>query len=81
MIHDAVVLTGASLLEQIQELPGISGNETLYQAVVRAGQVAFADAYKWVYLESIAFGGVSIVAAFFLGDISQYMDDHVAVVI
>jgi hypothetical protein len=29
---------------------------------------------------SIAFGAVSIVAACFLGDISKYMDDHIAVV-
>lgn len=28
-----------------------------------------------------AFGGVSIIAALFLGDIEKYMDDHVAVVI
>ena len=29
----------------------------------------------------LAFGVVSIIAAAFLGDISKYMDDHVAVVI
>ena len=45
-----------------------------------AGQVAFADSYKYVYYTSIAFGAVSIIAACFLGDISAYMDDHVAVV-
>lgn len=47
---------------------------------VYAGQVAYSDAYKYVYLVSIAFGGVSIIAALFLGDISKYMDDHIAVV-
>jgi hypothetical protein len=80
VIHNAIVLTGASLLEEIRELPGIIGNETLFQAVVKAGQVAYADAYRSVYLSSIVFGSISIVAAFFLGDISKYMDDHVAVV-
>jgi len=32
-----------------------------------------------VYYISIIFGTISIVAAAFLGDISKYMDDHVAV--
>lgn len=44
------------------------------------GQLAYAEAYKYVYYVSIAFGCISIIAAVFLGDISKYMDDHVAVV-
>jgi hypothetical protein len=80
IIEEAITLTGASLLEPISQLPGIAGNEQLYQAVVVAGQMAYAEAYKWVYYASIAFGGVSIIAAVFLGDISKYMDDHIAVV-
>ena len=48
--------------------------------VVAAGQIAYAEAYKYVYYVSIAFGTISIIAACFLGDISKYMDDHVAVV-
>lgn len=80
VIESAIVLTGASLLEAISQLPGIKGNDVLFQAVVKAGQIAFAEAYKWVYYASVAFGGVSIIAALFLGDISKYMDDHIAVV-
>ncbi|KAF2116542.1 fungal trichothecene efflux pump [Lophiotrema nucula] len=80
LIEEVIVLTGASLLPEISQLPGIKGNELLYQAVVTAGQIAYAEAYKWVYYASIAFGGVSIIAAVLLGDISQYMDDHIAVV-
>jgi hypothetical protein len=80
LIEETIVLTGASLLEEIAELPGIKGNEVLYQAVVKAGQLAYASAYKWVYYASIAFGGISIIAALFLGDISKFMDDHIAVV-
>jgi len=49
--------------------------------IVGAGQLAFAEAYKSVYYTSIAFGGISIIAACFLGDITKFMDDHVAVVI
>ncbi|KAJ9298334.1 hypothetical protein DTO271G3_3939 [Paecilomyces variotii] len=79
-IEEAIKLTGSSLLEGLKGIPGIAGNETAYDMVVKAGQVAYAESYKYVYLASIAFGGVSILAACFLGDIEKYMDDHVAVV-
>ncbi|KAJ5437816.1 uncharacterized protein N7458_008814 [Penicillium daleae] len=79
-ITEAIELTGASLLTELQKIPGIAGNETAYEMVVGAGQIAYAEAYKWVYYVSIAFGAVSILAACFLGDITKYMDDHVAVV-
>ncbi|KAL8783684.1 MAG: hypothetical protein Q9195_009309 [Heterodermia aff. obscurata] len=80
VITQAIQLTGASLLEPLNQLPGIEGNPLAYQAVVQAGQLAFAESYRWVYLASIAFGAVSIIASCFLGNIDQYMDDHVAVV-
>jgi hypothetical protein len=79
-IADAIGLTGASLLEGLKLIPGIAGNETAYEMVVAAGQVAFAESYKYVYLTSIAFGVVSIISACFLGNINKYMDDHVAVI-
>jgi hypothetical protein len=79
-ITEAIELTGASLLTEMQKIPGIAGNETAYEMVVGAGQIAYAESYKWVYYVSIAFGVVSILASCFLGDITQYMDDHVAVV-
>ena len=72
-------LTGASLLSDI--LPLVNGNVTVYNAIVLSGQEAYAQAYPYVYYASIAFGCVSILASVFLGDISKYMDDHVAVVI
>ncbi|KAJ5895773.1 uncharacterized protein N7473_005172 [Penicillium subrubescens] len=79
-ITEAIELTGASLLTEMQKIPGIAGNETAYEMVVGAGQLAYAESYKWVYYVSIAFGIVSILASCFLGDITKYMDDHVAVV-
>ena len=81
LIHEAVMLTSSSLLEGLRAIPGIAGNETAYQIVVKAGQLAFAESYKWVYYVSIVFGGLSIIAACFLGDIEKYMDDHVAVIV
>lgn len=79
-ITEAIELTAASLLEGIKEIPGIAGNETAYEMVVLAGQIAYAESYKYVYLTSIAFGGIAILSSIFLGNINKYMDDHVAVV-
>lgn len=80
LIEQAIKLTGASLLEPIAEFQGVKGVPGAYELIVGAGQIAYAEAYKYVYYVSIAFGAISIIAACFLGDISQYMDDHVAVV-
>ncbi|KAI9813548.1 MAG: hypothetical protein M1832_006279 [Thelocarpon impressellum] len=79
-IAHAIEITGESLLPELRNIPGIAGNETRYQIVVAAGQMAYAESYKYVYYTSIAFGCVSIIASCFLGDISKFMDDHVAVV-
>ncbi|KAK3686526.1 hypothetical protein LTR37_019734 [Vermiconidia calcicola] len=80
LIEEVIVLTGASLIDEIKHIPGIEGVPGAWEMVVYAGQLAYAEAYQYVYLVSIAFGAISIVAALFLGDISKYMDDHVAVV-
>ncbi|KAK2744131.1 hypothetical protein FQN57_004391 [Myotisia sp. PD_48] len=80
VIKHVIELTGASLLDQIRHVPGIRGNEAAYQMVVKAGQTAFAESYKWVYYVSIGSGGLCVIAACFLGDIEGYMDDNVAVV-
>jgi len=80
-ITEAITITSVSLIEELKQIPGIAGNDTAYQMVVYAGQVAYAESYKYVYLASIAAGVVSIIAACFLGDINKYMDDHVAVII
>ncbi|KAI9890698.1 MAG: hypothetical protein M1814_003767 [Vezdaea aestivalis] len=78
---EIIELTAASLVEEIALVPGIRGNQTRYELVIKAGQLAYAESYRYVYLVSIAFGTASIVASCFLGDIEKYMDDHVAVVI
>ncbi|KAJ5622577.1 hypothetical protein N7528_005809 [Penicillium herquei] len=80
LITEVIELTGASLLDEIKEIPGIAGNATAYEMVVVAGQMAYSESYKYVYYVSIAFGAVSIIAACFLGNITKYMTDHVAVV-
>jgi hypothetical protein len=72
-IGEAIKLTSASLLDELAIVPGIGHNETIRLAVVYAGQMAYADAYRYVYYASIAFGVVSCIAAAFLGDIESYM--------
>ena len=64
----------------LHTIPGIEGNQTAYEMVVLAGQLAFAASFRYVYYTSIAFGSISIIASCFLGDIGNYMDNHVAVV-
>jgi hypothetical protein len=81
VIRDIAELTGASLIQDILFLPGVDGNLTKWNALVHAGQESYAAAYPFVYYSSIAFGAVAILASLFLGDISKYMDNHVAVVI
>lgn len=81
LIGKAIHLTSAALLDQLPTIPGIGNNETALEMVTVAGRVAYAESYKYVYYVSIAFGGVCTIAACFLGNINQYMDDHVAVVV
>ena len=81
IITEIATLTGASLIDDILYVPGVDGNVTKWNILVAAGQLAYSQAYPYVYYTSIAFGAVSIIAACFLGDISKYMDDHVAVII
>jgi hypothetical protein len=83
-IHDPVVigevvqLTAVSLVKEIRGLPGV--DDEIWAELVAAGQQAYANAYPWVYYCSVAFGGVSVVASLFLGDISEMVDDSVVAV-
>lgn len=51
--------------------------QNCYDLIVRAGQEAFASAYRWPYWMSIAFGGSCFILAFFLGDIKQFLTEDV----
>ena len=83
-ITQAITLTGASLLDEIKTIPAVAnspvGAEVAYETIVAAGQIAYAESYGYVYLVSIAFGAVAILSSLFLGNIDQFMDDHIAVV-
>jgi hypothetical protein len=78
IIGTIIQLTGAGLINDIREVPGVETDE-MWEALVAAGQTAYAKSYPYVYYVSIAFGSISIIACLFLKNIDQYMNDHVAV--
>jgi len=76
-IGQLISLTGAGLINEIREFPGVT-SDAAWVALVDAGQEAYARSYPYVYYVSIAFGTVTIIASLFLKNIDKYMDDHVA---
>jgi Fungal trichothecene efflux pump (TRI12) len=70
-------LTGAGLINVIRTLPGMT--DPLWEALVAAGQEAYAKSYPFVYYVSIAFGCAATIASLFLTNIDHYMTDHIAV--
>lgn len=81
LVRQLVTLAGNGQFAALRRLTDtFQSTPNAYNVIITATQVAFAQAYKWVYYISIAFGGVTFIAACFLGDIKKYMDDHVAVV-
>ncbi|KAK0733670.1 fungal trichothecene efflux pump [Lasiosphaeria miniovina] len=79
VIGQAIELTAASLVSEIRNLPGV--DDAAWAQIVAAGQEAYATVYPWVYYCSVAFGAISIVASVFIEDITEFIDDHVAVVL
>jgi hypothetical protein len=52
-----------------------------YEMVREAGIQCFSESLKSVYWITIAFGATACIGAAFMGDVSKYMDGHVAVVL
>ncbi|KAM7208910.1 Major facilitator superfamily domain containing protein [Naviculisporaceae sp. PSN 640] len=77
IIAEIIKLTAQSDIETIRDLPGMT--DGTWMVIVYAGREAFARAYPHVYLTSIAFGLISIIASLLLGDISEFVTDEVAV--
>jgi hypothetical protein len=71
--------TAASLLLARRAILGIGANEEAYEIVVAVGRMVYAASCEYVYYCSIAFSAVSIIASCLLGNVKEYMDDHVAV--
>ena len=70
----AAIAAGTSA--SIEAVPDITPK--VIAAVGDAVKVAYSQAFKTVYLTSIAFGGISIIAALFITSIDDLMTDYVA---
>jgi hypothetical protein len=65
--------------ELIATSPDVHRKDVAYDLIVSATQEAFALAYRYPYWMSIAFGGISLILSFGLGDIRRFMlSDRVA---
>lgn len=62
-----------------ETVPGIT--PTIMAAFAEATKAAFTHAFKVVYLSSLAFAGIAIVASLFVTDVDKYMTDYVNKVI
>ena len=75
-LPDLFAAISAGTATAMEQVPGITPN--VIAAVEAALKVAYAQAFKTVYLTSIAFGGLAIIAALFTTSVDDLMTDFVA---
>jgi hypothetical protein len=56
-------------------------NATHFAAVEESAIKCFSETFHFLWMITIPFGVTACIAALFMGDVSQYLDNHVAVVI
>ena len=59
----------------LEKVPGMSSG--VLEALALATKVAQAHAFKVVYLATLAFTGIGLIAAFFIIDVSAYLTNYV----
>ena len=64
-----------------KEIPQLVGNRTDFELVREASVQCFEGALKLVYWITVPFGVTACLAAAGMGDVSGFMDEHVAVVL
>jgi hypothetical protein len=52
-IHKAIELTSQSLINKIKDIPGVATHPGAWEAIVKAGRLAYAESYRYVYYVSI----------------------------
>lgn len=72
----AAALVGAASSGDLSKVPGITTG--IIEAVAEVLPGAFAKAFKTVYLSSLAFGGLAIIASLLTKDATPYLTDEVA---
>lgn len=80
IIEMMTALTSISYSEYALTIPELA-DPAAYEVVRAATVLAFSSALKLIFFITIAFGVPACIAAAFMGDVSQYMDGHVAVAI
>ena len=82
LVEGLVTLSANAQFDMLKELNATDPriiNKNAFDLIVGATQEAWAIAYKWPYWISIAWGAVCFGLSFFLRDIRQFLDNHVAV--
>jgi Fungal trichothecene efflux pump (TRI12) len=73
-------LTAVPFRDYAPLIPQIA-NGTHFEIVQEASIQCFAATFKSIYQIPIAFGVAACIASICMGDVSKYMDNHVAVVL
>lgn len=63
------------------QIPQLARNATYMATVKEATTQCFSGSLNLVYYITIPFGVTACIVAAFMGDVSQYMDSHVAIVL
>jgi len=74
-------LTGIPFHQAALQYSQLMNFPAQYDAVRSAGIECFSQSFNLVYMITIAFGVTACVAAALMGDVSKFMDNHVAVVL
>ncbi|KAL1956550.1 hypothetical protein VTO42DRAFT_7021 [Malbranchea cinnamomea] len=80
IVEMMTALTSVPFKEYALTIPELR-DPAAYEAVREATVLAFSAALRLIYFITIAFGVPACIAAVFMGDVSKYMDHHVAVVL
>lgn len=78
-IYSLTAMSFSQLASTIPEL-GKAGSAN-YDAVREGTIQLFGESFRLVYLITIPFGVAACVVAALMGDISRFMDEHIAVVL
>lgn len=67
----------ARLKDLIATSPLVMKKDTAYDTIMTWTHEAFASAYRWPWWLSIAFGGICVIASFFIRDIRKHAEQMV----